>query len=155
MDIMESIFSRPELLWFLIGLILFLLELVVPGFIIFFFGLGAWVTALVCLLIAPVTDMPNLQIVIFAVTSVLTLIAFRRLIQKKFFYSKGNKSEAVEDEFTGREGVAITDFGKTQKGKVEFKGTRWNAESESDIKEGQTVIIIKNENLILKVKPKK
>jgi membrane protein implicated in regulation of membrane protease activity len=155
MDIMESIFSRPELLWFLIGLILFLLELVVPGFIIFFFGLGAWVTALVCLLIAPVTDMPNLQIVIFAVTSVLTLIAFRRLIQKKFFYSKGNKSEAVEDEFTGREGVAITDFGKAQKGKVEFKGTRWNAESESDIKEGQTVIIIKNENLILKVKPKK
>jgi membrane protein implicated in regulation of membrane protease activity len=149
---MESIFSRPELLWFLIGLILFLLELVVPGFVIFFFGVGAWVTALVCLIAAPGT---NLQIIIFAVTSVLSLIALRKIIQKKFFYSKGNKSEAVEDEFTGKEGVAITDFGKAQKGKVEFKGTRWNAESESDIKEGQSVIIIKNENLILKVKPKK
>jgi inner membrane protein len=149
---MESIFSRPELLWFLIGLILFLLELVVPGFIIFFFGVGAWVTALICLIATPGT---NLQIIIFAVTSVLSLIALRRIIQKKFFYSKGNNSDAVEDEFTGKEGVAIADFGKAQKGKVEFKGTRWNAESESDIKEGQAVIIIKKESLVLKVEPKK
>ena len=149
---MESIFSRPELLWFLIGLILFLLELVVPGFVIFFFGVGAWITALVCLIGNPGT---NLQILIFAVTSVISLILLRRIIQKKFFYSKGNKSEAVEDEFTGKEGVAITDFGNPKKGKVEFKGTRWNAESDSEIKEGQSVIIIKNENLILKVKPKK
>jgi membrane protein implicated in regulation of membrane protease activity len=152
---MESIFSRPELLWFLIGLILFVLELIVPGFIIFFFGVGAWMTALVCLIITPVKDLTNLQIIIFAVTSVLSLVGLRKLIQKKFFYSKGNKSEAVEDEFTGKEGVALSDFGDLKKGKVEFKGTRWNAESDHEIKEGQSVIIIKNENLILKVKPKK
>ena len=149
---MDSIFSRPELLWFLIGLGLFLLELVVPGFVIFFFGVGAWVTALVCLIGDPG---PNLQIIIFAVTSVLSLVALRKLIQKKFFYSKGNNSEAVEDEFTGKEGVAITDFNKDKKGKVDFKGTRWNAESESEIKEGQAVIVISKENLLLKVEPKK
>jgi membrane protein implicated in regulation of membrane protease activity len=149
---MDSIFSRPELLWFLIGLGLFLLELVVPGFVIFFFGVGAWVTALVCLIGDPG---PNLQIIIFAVTSVLSLVALRKLIQKKFFYSKGNNSEAVEDEFTGKEGVAITDFNKDKKGKVDFKGTRWNAESESEIKEGQAVIVIRKENLLLKVEPKK
>ena len=85
----------------------------------------------------------------------LSLIALRRLIQKKFFYSKGNHSEAVEDEFTGKEGISIVDFGKTKKGKVEFKGTRWNAESEYDIKEGQAVTIIKKENLNLIVEPKK
>jgi inner membrane protein len=148
---MKSIFERPELLWFLIGLILFLLELVVPGFIIFFFGVGAWVTALVCLISDPGA---NLQIIIFGVTSVLSLVALRRLIQKKFFYSRGNKAEAVEDEFTGKEGTAITDFGKTKKGKVEFKGTRWNAESDSDIKEGQTVVVIRKESLVLIVEPK-
>jgi membrane protein implicated in regulation of membrane protease activity len=149
---MDSIFSRPELLWFLIGLGLFLLELVVPGFVIFFFGVGAWVTALVCLIGDPG---PNLQIIIFAVTSVLSLAALRRLIQKKFFYSKENKSEAVEDEFTGKEGVAITDFNKDKKGKVDFKGTRWNAESDSEIKEGQAVIVISKDSLVLKVEPKK
>jgi membrane protein implicated in regulation of membrane protease activity len=148
---MKSIFERPELIWFLIGLVLFLLELVVPGFVIFFFGVGAWVTALICLIASPGT---NLQIIIFAITSVLSLLALRKLIQKKFFYSKGNKSEDVEDEFTGKEGIAISDFGKENKGKVEFKGTRWNAESDSEIKEGQTVIITRKESLVLKVKPK-
>jgi inner membrane protein len=149
---MQSLFLRPELLWFLIGLALFLLELLIPGFIIFFFGVGAWVTALACLIGTPDA---NLQIIIFAVISVLSLIALRRLIQKKFFYSKGNNSEAVEDEFTGKECIAITDFGKDKKGKVEFKGTLWNAESDSEIQEGKAVIIIKIENLVLKVEPKK
>ncbi len=148
----ETILSRPELLWFFIGLVLFLLELVIPGFFIFFFGLGAWVTALVCLIGEPGT---NLQIVIFAVTSVLTLIALRRIIQKKFFYSKGNQSEEVEDEFTGKEALALTEIGPDKRGKAEFKGTTWKAESKSEIKEGQTVIIVEKENFTLTVKPKK
>ena len=147
-----NIFSRPELFWFLIGLVLFLLELVIPGFFIFFFGLGAWITALVCLIGEPET---NLQIIIFAVTSVLSLIALRRIIQEKFFYSKGNLSDEVEDEFTGKEALATTDIGPDKKGKIEFKGTTWKAESKSEIKEGQTAIIIEKENFTLIVKPKK
>jgi membrane protein implicated in regulation of membrane protease activity len=147
-----NIFSRPELFWFLIGLILFLLELVIPGFFIFFFGLGAWVTALVCLVGEPGT---NLQIIIFAITSVLSLVALRRIIQKKFFYSKDNLSEEVEDEFTGKEALALTDFGADKTGKAEFRGTTWKAESKSEIKEGQTVIIVEKENFTLFVKPKK
>ncbi len=123
----ESIFSRPEMIWFIIGLVLFLLELVVPGFVIFFFGVGAWVTALVCLIADPGI---NLQVIIFAVISVLSLLGLRKIIQKKFFYSKDNRSEAVEDEFTGKEAIAIADFGSDKNGKVEFKGTTWNAESD-------------------------
>jgi membrane protein implicated in regulation of membrane protease activity len=147
-----AIFSRPELLWFLIGLILFLMELVIPGFFIFFFGLGAWVTALACLIADPGT---NLQIVIFAIISVLSLVALRRIIQKKFFYSRESDSAAVEDEFTGKEGVALSTFSAGSKGKVEFKGTTWNAESESDISVGQSVIIINKESFKLNVEPKK
>jgi membrane protein implicated in regulation of membrane protease activity len=148
----ETIFSKPEIFWFIIGLGLFLLELVIPGFFIFFFGLGAWLTALVCLVAEPGI---NLQIIIFAITSVLTLLALRRIIQKKFFYSKGDKSEDVEDEFTGREGIAISDFGGELHGKVEFKGTSWKAESVSEIKAGQRVLIIQKENFKLIVEPKK
>ncbi|MFZ0280832.1 MAG: NfeD family protein, partial [Bacteroidales bacterium] len=64
-----SILSRPEMIWFIIGLVLFLLELVLPGFVIFFFGVGAWITALLCLIANPGI---NLQVVVFAVTSVLS-----------------------------------------------------------------------------------
>lgn len=148
----EIIISRPELFWFILGLGLFLLELVIPGFFIFFFGLGAWVTALVCLFTNPGI---NLQIVIFAVISVLSLIALRRIIQKKFFYNSGHQSEEVEDEFTGKEGLATTEIGPEKRGKVDFKGTTWKAESKSEIKEGQTVIIVEKENFTLIVKPKK
>ena len=147
-----NIFSRPELFWFLLGLGLFLLELVIPGFFIFFFGLGAWVTALVCLIGNPGT---NLQIIIFAVTSVISLIGLRRIIQKKFFYSKGTQSEDVEDEFTGKEALAKTDFGGIVNGKVEFKGTTWNAESTDEIKEGQRLIIKEKDSFKLIVEPKK
>ena len=147
-----NVFSRPELFWFILGLGLFLLELVIPGFFIFFFGLGAWVTALVCLIGNPGT---NLQIIIFALTSILLLLALRRIFQKKFLNSKSSQSEDVEDEFTGKEALATIDFGGMKHGKVEFKGTTWTAESESEIKEGQRVIIIEKDSFKLIVEPKK
>jgi len=148
----ESIFSRPELVWFILGLILLLLELVMPGFVIFFFGVGAWITALVCLFANPGI---NLQVVIFAVTSVLALLAFRKMIQNKFIYTRNDKSDAVEDEFTGKEAVAVNTFGPDKRGKVDFKGTTWSAESGSEIVAGQTVIIVEKESFKLIVEPKK
>src|SRR5664279_370442 len=147
-----SVFSRPELFWFILGLGLFLLELVMPGFIIFFFGLGAWITAIVCLIGHPGT---NLQIIIFAVTSTLLLIALRKIIQNKFLNSKRTRSDDVEDEFTGKEAIAKIDFGGLKQGKVEFKGTSWSAESTSEVKEGQRVIIIEKDSFKLIVEPKK
>lgn len=147
-----NVFSRPELFWFLLGLGLFLLELVLPGFIIFFFGLGAWVTAFICLVANPGT---NLQIIIFALSSVMLLLALRRLIQKKSFFNRGTHSDAVEDEFTGKEAIARNDFGGLRHGKVEFKGTTWTSESGTEIKEGQRVIIIKKDSFKLIVEPKK
>jgi len=147
----ESIFSKPEIIWFIIGLVLLLLELVMPGFVIFFFGIGAWVTALLCLFTEPNI---NIQVIVFAASSVLTLLIFRRMIKNKFLYNKDDRSEAIEDEFTGKPAVAITDFGPDRKGKVEFKGTSWDAEAVSEIKAGQTVIIKQKENIKLKIEPK-
>ena len=147
-----NIFSRPEIFWFILGLGLFILELIMPAFIIFFFGLGAWITALVCLTVHPGT---NVQIIIFAITSSILLLALRKIIQKKFLNSINTKSEDVEDEFTGKEALATVDFGGIKKGKVEFKGTTWTAESSSEIREGQRVLIIEKDSFKLIVEPKK
>jgi inner membrane protein len=144
-----NIFSRPEIFWFLLGLVLFLLELVMPGFIIFFFGVGAWITALLCLIADPGL---NLQIIVFAITSVIALLIFRRLLRKKFFHK--THEEDVDDEFTGKEAIAMSNFGGSLNGKVEFKGTSWSAESHSEIKEGQRVVIIEKNNFKLIVEPK-
>ena len=148
----EIVLSRPELFWFALGLAFFLLEMVVPGFIIFFFGVGAWITAAISLMFDPGT---NLQIIIFGTTSLISLLALRRLIQKKFFYNKKNLSEEVEDEFTGKEGIASVDFNSENYGKVEFKGTTWKAESSVPVKKGQPIIVLKKVNFTLRVEPKK
>lgn len=148
----DFIMNRPELVWFILGLILLLAELVLPGFVIFFFGAGAWITALVCLFSNPGI---NLQVLIFAVTSVLALVIFRKMIQNKFIYNKDDRSGEVEDEFTGKEAVAVDDFGADRIGKVEFKGTSWKAESKSEIVAGQRVIILEKESFKLIVEPKK
>jgi membrane protein implicated in regulation of membrane protease activity len=120
--------------------------------VIFFFGVGAWITALLCLIANPGI---NLQVIVFAVTSVLSLLLLRKMIQNRFFFSKEELSKEVEDEFSGKEAIAITDFGADKNGKVEFKGTTWKAESESAITEGQRVIIKEKENFKLIVEPKK
>jgi len=148
----DFITNRPELVWFILGLILLLAELVLPGFVIFFFGVGAWITALVCLFSNPGF---NLQALIFAVTSVIALVIFRRMIQNKFIYNKDDRSGEVEDEFTGKEAVAVADFGADRTGKVEFKGTSWKAESKEEIVAGQRVIILEKEGFKLLVEPKK
>ncbi|MBM3419736.1 MAG: hypothetical protein FJY11_01235 [Bacteroidetes bacterium] len=145
-----EILTKPELIWFIIGLIFLILELILPGFVVFFFGVGAWITSLVCLIAEPGT---NLQIVIFAASSIITLVAFRNLLKKKFFDSKEMNSGMLEDEFTGRQATAITSFGKGTKGKVEFKGTSWSASSENEVTAGDTVIIIGKDSINLNVEP--
>jgi membrane protein implicated in regulation of membrane protease activity len=146
-----SIFSRPELVWFIIGLVLFLLELVLPGFVIFSSGSGHGYSPL-CLIANPGI---NLQAIVFGATSILSLFLLRKMIQKRFFYSKEELSKAVEDEFSGKEAIALTDFSPGNNGKVEFKGTQWKAESESVITEGQRVIIKNKDSFKLIVEPKK
>ena len=148
---MSTLLSKPELVWFIIGLVLFLLELVLPGFVIFFFGVGAWITALLCLLANPGI---NLQAIVFAVTSVLSLVLLRKMIQKRFFYNKDDLSKEVDDDFTGNEALALTDFNPGITGKVEFKGTSCKAESRSSITKGQVVIIKSKESFTLFVEPK-
>lgn len=143
-------FEKPELFWFFIGLGLLLAELVIPGFFIIFFGIGAWVTALVCLIWEPSV---NLQIVIFGVISLLALIGLRKMIQRKLF-DKEDRGAHIEDEFTGKEGVAASDFGSDNIGKVSFKGTTWMAESKAAIREGQRIIIVGKDNMKLLVEPK-
>jgi membrane protein implicated in regulation of membrane protease activity len=77
------------------------------------------------------------------------------MIRNKFIYNKNDISGEIEDEFTGKEAVAVADFGADKTGKVEFKGTSWKAESKSEIVAGQKVIIQKKDNFKLIVEPKK
>ena len=155
---MENLFDmiNPALAWFLTGLALLLLEFAFPGLIIFFFGVGAWVVALVCLAF----DISlNFQLLIFIVTSVVLLLALRKWV-KTVFYGKvaatAHTDESMEG-FVGEKAVVTSEIVPHMKGRVEFRGTHWDAERDAEgeetLKEGTPVEITGKDNLTLKVKP--
>ncbi|MCK5134322.1 MAG: NfeD family protein [Bacteroidales bacterium] len=145
-----EILSDPAVIWFLVGLGLLLLELVLPGLVILFFGAGAWITALVC---AFLDINLNWQILIFLVASLLGIVLLRRYLKKRFFGKKDKETEDQLEEFIGRKAKAIEDF-KDGAGKVDFKGTRWSARSDAAVSKGKWVTIQSKESLTLYVKPK-
>ncbi|MBK7883940.1 MAG: NfeD family protein [Chitinophagaceae bacterium] len=144
-------FYNAAVIWFIIGFVLFLLEFVVPGLILFFFAVGAWVVAILSLFI----DLSiNLQLLIFIATSILTILLLRKSL-KKVMWRKKSYSSTLEDEFIGKSGVAETFIGPAQRGKIYFKGTSWDARSQDTIEPGEKVTIIGNDSIILIIKSTK
>ena len=145
MDV-HSLFT-PPVIWFLIGLGLLLLELILPGLIVIFFGLGAWITALGLWIF---NYGINMQLLVFAVSSVAMLLLLRKSLKQRFF-STSEESDALEDEFIGKVATALTTLPANVPGKVEFKGTQWSAVSDSEIPQGGAAKIIGKDSLTLKV----
>ena len=143
-------FTNPAVLWFIVGFVIFLLEFAIPGFILFFFAIGAWVVALALL----VFDLSlNTQLLLFLGSSILSILLFRKWV-KKIIWSRKQSTE-LEDEFLGKFGIAETPIAPGLDGKVDFKGTSWNARSEDVIQKGEWVTIVGNESILLIVKLKK
>ena len=142
-----DILSDPAVIWFLVGLGLLLLELVLPGLVILFFGAGAWVTALVC----AVADIRlNVQILIFLVASLLGLVLLRKYLKNKFFGRKESETPDQLEEFIGHRAKTVNDF-KDGVGKVDFKGTRWSARCKENPQKGEWVTIVAKDSLSLVV----
>ena len=150
MDTLKD-FLKPELIWFLVGLILLILEFVMPGLIVAFFGVGAWVVAIICLF----ADISlNTQLLIFIVSSVLSLILLRKWLKGIFMGHVVSKQDAREnlEEFVGQRAVVKERIVASGRGKVEFRGTDWQAQADEEIAEGTAVEIIGKDNITLKVK---
>jgi membrane protein implicated in regulation of membrane protease activity len=147
-------FLKPELIWFLIGLILFIFEFIMPGLIIGFFGTGAWIVAIVCLFSAYVQDSLNAQLIIFIIASVLSLLLLRRWLKGIFIGHVKSKQDMTQDlnEFVGQRAVVKEKISPKAGGKVELHGTNWQAEADEEIATGTVVEIIAEDNLTLKVK---
>ena len=147
---MES-FLSPEVIWFVIGLLFFLLEFAVPGFILFFFGVGAWVVAVVTLF----TDISlNTQLVIFLTSSLLTVALFRNWVKNKLGMMKA-APQMLPDEIIGKTARAETIIMPGKPGKVYFKGSLWPASSIDTIAQGEEVTVTGHESILLFVKSSK
>src|SRR5690349_11022524 len=93
-----EIFLQAAVIWFIIGFVFFLLEFLVPGLILFFFAVGAWIVAILSLFV----DLSfNVQLIIFVISSVATIFLLRNWV-KKMLYGNKKSTELLEDEFLGK-----------------------------------------------------
>ncbi|MCK5215144.1 MAG: NfeD family protein [Candidatus Omnitrophica bacterium] len=145
-----EVFSNPVLIWFLVGLGMFLLELTSPGMIIFFFGVGAWIVALAT---AVFKLSLNAQLFLFIVSSILSLVIFRRWLKALFHGHVSDSQDPADnlEEFVGHRAVVKEEITPDKAGKVEFKGTLWDAESKETLSPDAHVKIIRKDNITLTV----
>ncbi len=90
--------AYPGLMWLCIGVTFFVLGMAVPGFILFFFGLAAWLTALGCY-VFPLSVITQLSV--FLVLSLVCLFSLRGIVQKMFI---GNKKDEESGSILARGG---------------------------------------------------
>jgi len=146
-------FIDPALYWLIIGVMLFFLEMALPGFILFFFGLAALITAVVAWL-TPLGI--AWQLGIFIVSSVVSLMTLRDVIQRNFFKPKevADGEEPDEDVMLAAPGdravvgVAIV---PPAEGRINYSGTSWRAAAEETIEEGEIVTIVRQDSLVIHV----
>ncbi|SDX10371.1 NfeD family protein [Thiocapsa roseopersicina] len=141
----------PASLWTLIGVLLILSELALPGVIAVFFGIAALLIGLLLFIDVPID--PPAQILLFGVLGAgLLLLARHRL--KPWFRGQvetgGGGSEVLPE---GTRARAQTDFLQGA-GVVTLNGVRWNAESPDPIHAGDPVWLTGRRGLVLIVSSK-
>lgn len=145
---LSIIAAHPVLSWFLFGIFCLVLELVMPGFFIFFFGLGAWCAALAGLV--PHISM-SAQILVFLVASIALLILLRAKFQKLFI--GGARDVDTNDDFVPQGDLVevVEDIVPPAAGKVKYGGSFWRAVSARPVASGERVRVVAKNNLILTV----
>lgn len=129
-------YLTPWLLWFVGGIALALFEIVVPGFILIFFGIGCWIVAGLLLIFDLSTTQ---QAWLFLGFSVLSLVVLRRYVMN-IFGGDQQKEDSLEDVPQGT-GKVVEAIGANSPGRVAWRGSFWPAQAEGPIDEGQQVSI--------------
>lgn len=135
-------------MWVVVGVVLLMAEMAAPGgFYLFFFGVGAIVVGL--LAAADLAGPLWLQLLLFAVLSIGALALFRQRLQAAF-----HKDAKEVDSMVGEAGVMMADLAAGDTGKIELRGTVWNARTTSGValEKGQRCIVERVDGLLLWVR---
>ena len=127
--------------WYLLGVVLMLLELVVPGAIIVWFGLGALATGFITELMGGLYW--PVQLILFSALSILSLLSGRRLI-KRAAPSQSSTLNRRLHRYLGRQAKLRTPI-ESGTGRIRMDDTYWTVKG-PDLPVGTIVEIIGVEN---------
>ena len=139
----------PVLAWFLVGIVCYIIELAVPGFIIFFFGVGAWCVALV---LAMIDVSLTAQLLIFLVCSMVSLGLLRSWLCSVFLGGASEEEDSVNMDTVPATGVVLEAIVPPAMGRVKYGGSFWRAVADEAIAKDTVVVIEEKKDLIVKVR---
>lgn len=140
--------------WGIVALLFFVLEITMVGtFAIFFAGIGALGTALLCLFLTELMVGIPTQLLFFSVITMASLF----LIRRPMLLAIHKKSAAVDpaNDHYGRRARVLVPISRNG-GRVSYRGTEWQAQlmpdcDQEDVPEGSTVYVRDFDGLILLV----
>jgi membrane protein implicated in regulation of membrane protease activity len=149
---MDFVIRLSPLTWLAIGLGLMAFEIILPGFVIFWFGVGGLITALLTLL--NFFDTGNSQWVVFFLSS-LALLSFWQFYLKKFFV-KMVVDEVKDPMLNNLKGVVTKRIEPGNPGEVSlhdnFHGIKvWHATAESVLEAGTEIKVVEADGIKLLV----
>ncbi len=135
-------------LWVLAGMCLCVLEIKLPGFVVFWLGIGAFVAA-----VPAAVDLPLwVQLAAFSGTS-LALFAASRTVFKRFLMRDAQQLRTGVEAMVGAEAHVIEAVGDGADGVVKINGELWSARSLAGaVGSGERVVVEKVEGLKLYVR---
>lgn len=137
---------NDSLIWFIVFVVLIVLEMVAPGVIVIFFAFGALIVAILELFL----DLPFVwEASVFTVSSLLSLSVLRDKFKEALKRRKQNL--LISDDYVGKKAIVIEEIKDGNLGLVELFGTNWKAISEDNLEVGETAIVIERDNITLKV----
>jgi membrane protein implicated in regulation of membrane protease activity len=141
-------FTAAAWIWLYIGAFLMLAEIVSPGFVIFFFGLGA-ATVAVCKWAFPSMSLAW-QLALFSVTSIFYLFVLRRYM-KRLFMGDTAESLGLASEYVGRLGKVVQAIRPNVPGRIILGDAEWTAAASELIDVGTEVKVVAQDNLTMRV----
>lgn len=138
-------------IWLLLAIVCFILEIFIPSFVVFNFGIGA----LLATLAAGINFSLEWQIVFFSVGT-LTSFFLIRPVMIKWFYKKSHAVKTNTEAMQGRIGVVSETIDNlNNRGRVQLDGDDWKARSVNNeiITNGTSVEIVKTESILIIVTP--
>ena len=146
---MNGIFSCGWL-WLYAGAILMFLELIAPGFVIFFFGLAAATVGLVRFALGDTFTLAG-QLAAFSALSIVYIVLLRRWMKSIFSGRAVASAEDFDNGSVGRTGRVTVPIAPPDAGRVEIGDAEWTARADVPIAAGTLVKVISQNNLTMKV----
>ena len=133
------------LLWFISFIILLFIELITVNLVTIWFALGALFSMIVSFFV----DSYIIQIVVFIVVSIISLICTKSVVEKfKAFKTTPTNSDMV----IGKSGIVTKKIENNKYGEVKVYGNTWTAASDVEIDVDTKVKVLSIEGVKLIVK---